>query len=182
MGKAKGKNLGEAGAGDEIRTRDPLLGKQQATLSLLNKMPVSTLAELSGFSKSYISQVRHGKCPPSKRLIDILSSQAGTKRRVDYLSPFLQSRQSRNASPNTIELYGFVLERFLSTDVDPGKAKGRDVERYLLSIPANGISLGNPPTSESSEPSSVGWKPNTPSRLRCPTSKAQDYPSSCRPV
>ena len=138
-----GNNLREAGAGDEIRTREPLLGKQQATLNLLNKMPVSTLAELSKLSKAYISQVKHGIRPPSQRLIEALSSKAGTKRRVDYLSPFLQSRQSRNASPNTIELYGFVLERFLSTDVDPGKAKGRDIERYLLSIPANGISLGN---------------------------------------
>jgi len=106
-------------------------------------MSVSELAELSKLSKAYISQVKHGVRPPSQRLIEALSREVGTKKRIDYLSPFLQSRQSMNASPNTIELYRFVLERFLVTNPDVTKTKGRDIERYLLSIPANGISLGN---------------------------------------
>lgn len=47
-----------------------------------------------------------------------------------------------NVSPNTLELYRFVLGCFLS-EIDPKKATSRDIERYLLSIPARGISLGN---------------------------------------
>ena len=53
------------GAGDEARTRDPLLGKQMHSLKLLNKLSVPELAQLSNLSKSYISQVKHGKCSPS---------------------------------------------------------------------------------------------------------------------
>ncbi len=134
---------GKTGAGDAIRTRDPLLGKQRTALNSLNRMSVSELAELSGLSKAYISQVRHGIRPPSQRLIEALGSDTSTKRHTDYLSPFIQSRQSRNASPSTIELYRFVLERFLLVNPDVTKTKGRDIERYLVSIPPNGISLGN---------------------------------------
>ncbi len=53
----------------EIRTHDPLLRRQQSTLKQLNKLSVSQLAELSNLSKAYISQVKHGKCPPSQRLL-----------------------------------------------------------------------------------------------------------------
>jgi len=39
------------------------------TLKLLNKLTVSELAELSKLSKAYISQVRHSKRSPIKKLI-----------------------------------------------------------------------------------------------------------------
>jgi site-specific recombinase XerD len=47
-----------------------------------------------------------------------------------------------NLSPNTISLYRFIMERFLS-QVYLKEVNSRDVEGYLLSIPAKGISLGN---------------------------------------
>jgi integrase/recombinase XerD len=73
--------------------------------------------------------------------MEALTQEIKTKK-VDYLTPFLQSRKSMNVSLHTIELYYFVLERFLSY-VGPDKAKGRDIHRYLAKIPANGVSLGN---------------------------------------
>jgi site-specific recombinase XerD len=60
----------------------------------------------------------------------------------DYLPLFVQSRQSMNVSSNTIKLYRFILERFLQ-QVDAEKTNSQHIERYLLNIPANGISLGN---------------------------------------
>ena len=108
---------------------------------MLNKLSVSQLAELSNLSKAYISQVKHGKRPPSDKLIKALTQEAQT-RKTDYLTPFLRSRQSMNASPNTLELYRFIIDRFLS-QIDPTKATRQVIERYLVSIPANGISLGN---------------------------------------
>jgi len=74
---------------------------------MLNKLPVSKLAELSNFSKSYISQVKHKKRPPSKKLCEILQ-------RLDYkgngeqtekekaVRLFLESRQ-QGLSPGTID-------------------------------------------------------------------------------
>ena len=118
-----------------------MLGKQAHTLKLLNKLSVTELAELSKLSKAYISQVKHGKRPPSQKLIGALTYKVNPKR-VDYLSPFLQSRRVMNVSPNTITLYRFILERFLS-QIDPTKATRQQVERYLVGILANGLSLGN---------------------------------------
>jgi hypothetical protein len=60
----------------------------------------------------------------------------------DYLALFLQSRQSMNLSPNTITLYRFILERFLS-QMYLEEVNSRNVEGYLLSVPGKGISLGN---------------------------------------
>jgi site-specific recombinase XerD len=130
------------GAGDEIRTRDLLLGKQTDTLKLLNKLTVSELAELSKLSKAYISQVKHGKRPPSKSLLDALANTTPTKPREDYIALFIQSRQSMNVSPNTLKLYRYILQGFESF-IDPVKATRTDIERYLSGIKANGISLGN---------------------------------------
>jgi site-specific recombinase XerD len=118
-----------------------LLGKHRNAFNLLNKLPVNQIAELSNLSKAYISQVKHGKRPPSEKLIAALNQQIQHKR-VDYLPLFLQSRQSMNVSPNTLELYRFVLERFLS-QLDPKQASSQKIERYLLNISANGTSLGN---------------------------------------
>ena len=43
-------------------------------LQSLNSLSVTQIAELSKFSKSYISQVKHGKCPPSAKLLEVLKS------------------------------------------------------------------------------------------------------------
>jgi site-specific recombinase XerD len=110
---------------------------------MLNKMSVSELAKLSNLSKSYISQVQHGKCPPSQNLLDALAQRIQPKRaHTDYLALFLQSRQSMNVSSNTLTLYRFILARFLS-HTDAGKVTTQDIEQYLVNIPAKGMSLGN---------------------------------------
>ena len=120
-----------------------MLGKQSKTRKLLNKLSVTELAQLSKLSKSYISQVKHGKCPPSPRLLDAIAKHISLNNSDrDYLAYFLQSRQSINVSPNTMKLYCFILERFLS-QVDPLRATRSDIEHYILGIPSNGISVGN---------------------------------------
>jgi hypothetical protein len=115
---------------------DVLLGKQAKIASLLNKLTVSQLTELGNLSKAYISQVKN-----DGRLIDALNKQ-GDAKKVDYLTPFLQSRQSMNVSSNTLELYRFILGRFMH-QMDVTRAAGQGIEHYLISIPPNGISLGN---------------------------------------
>jgi len=130
-------------AGDGIRTHDNLLGKQARTLNLLNKLSVTELAQLSSLSKSYISQVKHGKCSPSQKLLDALVQRVKPRDSDrDYLALFLQSRESMNLSPNTITLYRFILKRFLS-QMYLEEVNSRNVEGYLLGVPAKGISLGN---------------------------------------
>ena len=119
-----------------------MLGKQAQTFKLLNKLSVSQLAELSNLSKAYISQVKHGKRPASQKLIEALNGKYQAKS-LNYLSLFLQSRQSMNVSPNTLELYRFILGCFLSQLDDVKKATSQHIERYLASIPAKGLSLGN---------------------------------------
>ena len=57
------------GAGDGTRTRDNPLGRQGTAFRLLNKLTVPELAELS---KSYISQVKHGKLGIDKRGIQTM--------------------------------------------------------------------------------------------------------------
>jgi hypothetical protein len=61
-------------------------------IDLLNKRPVTELATLSNFSKSYISQVKHGKCPPSRKLIEVLLSTQPESPAPDYADMFLKSR------------------------------------------------------------------------------------------
>ena len=67
-------------------------------MKLLNKLPVSELAELSNFSKSYISHVKHKKRPPSKRLLEELERLNGRgngkEAEIDRaIHLFLESRQ-----------------------------------------------------------------------------------------
>ena len=72
---------------------------------LLNKLSVSELAELSGLSKSYISQVKHKKRPPSQKL---LAALAKTERKPDGVENqkavrlFLESRRA-GLSPKTVD-------------------------------------------------------------------------------
>jgi site-specific recombinase XerD/transcriptional regulator with XRE-family HTH domain len=74
---------------------------------MLNKLSVSELAELSNFSKSYVSQVKHKRRPPSKKLLEVLQrlDQRGNGNQAEIekaILLFLQSRQ-QGLSPGTID-------------------------------------------------------------------------------
>jgi len=68
-------------------------------------LSVYELAELSGFSKSYISQVKHKKRPPSQKLLDALGK---TERKRDgaeeqkAIRLFLESMRP-GLSPGTVD-------------------------------------------------------------------------------
>jgi len=101
-------------------------------LQSLNSLSVTQIAELSKFSKSYISQVKHGKCPPSKKLLEILKNHhrpIQTER--DYFTIFLRSRKAMDVSPGTEQFYRIKLGRFLS-EVNADKATRQDIETFLL--------------------------------------------------
>ena len=74
---------------------------------LLNKLSVSQLAELSKLSKSYISQVKHGKRPPSQKLMEALKQFYDQKSKRNGLTVskaidlFLKSRRD-GLSPRTV--------------------------------------------------------------------------------
>ncbi len=124
-----------------IRTHDPLLRRQPDTLKLLNKLTVSEIAELSKLSKAYISQVKHGKRPPSQRLLDALVAYTKPKQTdKDYFSLFLQSRQAMGVSPQTLRFYGERLSKFIMA-VDYLKDSRQQIQRYLNSMPANQYGL-----------------------------------------
>ena len=115
----------------------------QTALRLLNKLKVSQIAELSGLSKAYVSQVRHGICPPSQKLIHALVESSHYKRpEHDYLKFFLESRMARGVSPKTTAFYRDRLWRF-ATNVEYSRASRQQIERYLNSIPPNRHGFGN---------------------------------------
>lgn len=62
---------------------------------MLNKLPVSTIAELSNLSKSYISQVKSGKRPPSEKLI----------RALEQASPGRNNGKTHDDTGRAIELF-----------------------------------------------------------------------------
>lgn len=105
----------------------------QSCLKLLNKLGVSELAELSSFTKSYISQVKHGKCRPSQRLLERIQyffiQNPGEQ--TNYLDLFLQSRRAREVSSGSLHFYQVKLSRFLS-QLNADVAKRPDIERFLL--------------------------------------------------
>ena len=130
----------KSGVPGRIRTCDPLLRRQPNTLKLLKSLPLATLTELTGLSMAYISQVRHGKRPPSQRLIDALnilqSPNKQNNSQTDYLTLFLQSRTSMGVSNNTLRYYRERLSKFI-TNVDYTKASRMTIQQYLNSIPPN---------------------------------------------
>ncbi len=108
---------------------------------MLNKLTVSELAELSKLSGAYISQVKHGKRPPSKKLLDALVAR--TKRdepEKDYFALFIESRNAMGASPKTIRFYKERLSKF-ANDVNYLKASKASIQRYLTTIPPNRYGL-----------------------------------------
>ncbi|MFC2045332.1 tyrosine-type recombinase/integrase [Chloroflexota bacterium] len=105
---------------------------------MLNKYSVSELAELSKLSKAYISQVKHGKRPPSKKLLSILAEyNKPSQPDKDYYGLFIQSRLAKVVSPTTIRFYKVKLGRFLN-EVNPDKAKQNHVEKFILQFPNAG--------------------------------------------
>ena len=141
VGRLAAGDMGNEHEAPGTRTRNRLIKSQQNTLSLLNKLPVSTLAELSGLSKSYISQVRHGKCPPSQRLIEALAeSPRCRKPDHDYLRLFVESRSAMGVSPKITRFYRERLSKYVA-HVDYPRASRQQVEPYLNSIPPNQYGL-----------------------------------------
>ena len=93
----------KAGVPAETRTLNPLLRRPTPALALLNKLTVSQLAKLSNVSKSYISQVKNGKCPPSKKLLQaLIDSKHVKKPEHDYIRLFLESREAIGCGEGTM--------------------------------------------------------------------------------
>ena len=113
-------------------------------MRLIKKLPTGQIADLSGLSPSYVSQVKHGKCKPSHKLIQALAeSRHYRKPAHDYFGLFLESRRAIGVSPCTIRFYKERLERFLSqADFYYWEATPQQVERYLSSIPPGARGLG----------------------------------------
>lgn len=104
-----------AGASGRSRTDDLRVTNLLDRYNLLNKIPVTELAELSKLSKPYISQVKSGKRPPSQKLLDILGEQSRQGKSVkNYYKFFMQSRLVKQVSPTTIRYYKVKLGRFIS--------------------------------------------------------------------
>ena len=104
---------------------------------MLNKLSVSQLAELSNFSKSYISQVKSNVRPPSKRLIAALEDYSSHKKsNIDYVGLFLCSREVVGCSNSTLVFYRTLLRKY-ERAADYTKATRQVIENYLNSIPSN---------------------------------------------
>jgi integrase len=99
---------------------------------LLNSLGVTEISELSKLSKAYISQVKHGNRPPSKRLLEALAGYTSRpKTEHDYLTLFLRSRKAMEVSPGTEQFYRIKLGRFLG-EVNADSAQRQDIELFLL--------------------------------------------------
>ncbi|MFH1087463.1 MAG: tyrosine-type recombinase/integrase [Chloroflexota bacterium] len=98
---------------------------------MLNKLSVSKIAELSKLSKSYISQVKNGKRPPSEKLLAALSGLTRGKDCGAALEAFLKSRRE-GISPNTLWDYRKTLRRALPCLGLKPTTKG--VNAYLNSL------------------------------------------------
>jgi integrase/recombinase XerC len=101
---------------------------------LLNSSGVTKLSELSKLSKSYISQVKCGKRPPSEKLLGALElyqpSTTANKNRK-YLTLFLQSRQAMGVTTGTMNFYRTKLGRF-SDVVTSDNISREDIEHFLI--------------------------------------------------
>ncbi|MFC1956653.1 tyrosine-type recombinase/integrase [Chloroflexota bacterium] len=108
------------------------------TLKLLNKLNVSQIAELSNLSKAYISQVKHGKRPPSKKLIEVLANVVRQKKNSpDYytaLQLFLKSRRE-GISPNMLRDYRITLSKAL--EILGLSPTTKALNRFLSALPCS---------------------------------------------
>lgn len=121
-----------------------IITQETLVLRLIKNLPTGQVADLSGLSPSYVSQVKHGKCKPSHKLIQALAeSRHYRKPAHNYFGLFLESRRAIGVSPCTIRFYKERLERFLSrADFYYWEATPQQVERYLASIPPGARGLG----------------------------------------
>jgi integrase len=109
------------------------------TLKLLNKLTVTELAELSDLSKSYISQVKHGKCPPSRKLIESLekAKHNGKCESTNWqtaLQLFLKYRRE-GISPNNLGDHRITLCK--SLDILGLTPSSRTINRFLNTLPCS---------------------------------------------
>ncbi|MFC1903893.1 tyrosine-type recombinase/integrase [Chloroflexota bacterium] len=128
-----------AGGLGRVRTYDQSVMSRPNTLKLLNKLSVSQLAELSKLSKAYISQVKHGKRPPSKKLTETLTELESQEKKQSLNYPttlklFLKSRKE-GISPNTLRDYQITLSKALNfLGLAPTTEK---INRFLSSLPCS---------------------------------------------
>ncbi|KTB48661.1 Site-specific recombinase XerD [Dehalogenimonas alkenigignens] len=126
-----------SGEPHRLRTCNLLIKSQRNTNKLLNKLTVTELALLSGLSKSYISQVKSSKRPPSEKLLRRLNHKTTSNaRQEDYVALFISSRTSMGVSPKTLRFYLDRLGQF-ERKVSYLKANKLDIELYLNTIPPN---------------------------------------------
>jgi site-specific recombinase XerD len=82
-------------------------------------LTVTELAQLSNLSKSYISQVKHFKCPPSQKLLSALKENYGVKDSGHGISVdsaialFIESRRE-GLSQGTIDFYNCYLRKAIN--------------------------------------------------------------------
>jgi len=101
-------------------------------------LSVTEISELSKLSKAYISQVKHGNHPPSKKLLLTLKSyDRNTKTEIDYFNLFITSRQAIDVTTGTEQFYRTKLGCFLS-EVNADTAQRQDIELFLLQFETPG--------------------------------------------
>jgi site-specific recombinase XerD len=110
----------------------------QNVFKLVNNLTVSQLAELTNFSKPYISNIKNGVLPPSDKFLNVLAQTIQKNKTIQpsYLSLFIQSRNAMGCSPKTIRFYYCRLNQFVGK-LDYLSAKSTMIQKYLNSIPAN---------------------------------------------
>ena len=109
----------EAGSAGRTRTYDQAVNSRPLSFKLLNRIPTSELAERSQLSKSYISQVKHGKRSVSPTLARVLEDIWLKTREAEKfaewqtaLDSFIKSRRE-GISANTIIDYRKALPKAL---------------------------------------------------------------------
>ena len=123
------------------RTQNRLIKSQLHTIKLLNNFDLSTLAALSNFSKSYLSQVKSGQRPVSAKLQAAIEEYAKpNKQETDYIKLFMDSREAVACSKTTLRFYRILLHRYADT-VNYLKANSRTIERFLNDIPESNSNL-----------------------------------------
>jgi len=123
------------------RTVNRLIKSQLNTIKMLNNLDLSTLAALSNFSKSYLSQVKSGQRPASAKLMAAIEEYAKPKKQeTDHIRLFLDSREAVACSKPTLRFYRILLQRY-SGAIDYLKANSRTIERFLNDIPESNNNL-----------------------------------------
>jgi site-specific recombinase XerD len=121
-----------------------IIAQRALVFRLIKKLPTGQIAQLSGLSASYVSQVKHGKTRPSERLIQaLIESRHYRKPPTDYLGLFLKSRVAMGCSPCTLRFYSERLAKFVSqADFYYWEATPQQIERFLATIPPGRNGLG----------------------------------------